>query len=336
MKLALQIVSLSSAIAIAVSTAGCGSSSSDGSATIQGMVINASAQPLRVSVEGTNVSTTTNSSGQFTLQRLPSGTVVLRFVGRGVDVRGNMSGLSAGMTLRVTVRVTASGVVIVRVPNEIELTGTINSVTGPNLNISGLTVIADANTELKHRGGSVNVAELAVGQLVRVEGFLNTSGQVVARKIRVLVQPNLNSVRIRGVIESITPPNLTISSLTIATDANTRFNVSSLANLIVGDAVQVEGTLRADGTVLARSIHKLTRDEEDENEVEFEGAIQSVTPPMLMVAKKTVLTDSNTRISRNDSTVMLSDLQVGEHVEVEGMRQADGSILATQIEAEDD
>jgi hypothetical protein len=105
---------------------------------------------------------------------------------------------------------------------------------------------------------------------------------------------------------------------------------------MVGDPVQVEGTLRADGTVLARSIHKLTRDEEDENEVEFEGAIQSVTPPTLTVANKTVLTDSNTRISRNDSTVMLSDLQVGEHVEVEGMRQADGSVLATQIEAEQD
>lgn len=336
MKRALRIVSLSSAIALAVATAGCGSSSSDGSATIQGTVINASAQPLRVSVEGTSVSTTTNSAGQFTLQRLPSGTIILRFVGRGVDVRGNLSGVSAGMTLRITVQVTASGMVIVRVPNEIELTGTINSIMAPNLKISGLTVITNDNTEPKRRGRRVNFADLAVGQLVRVEGFLSTNGQVVARKIRVLVQPDQNSVRIRGVIESITPPNLTISGLTIATDANTRFNVSSLATLIVGDAVQVEGTLRADGTVLARSIHKLTRDEEDENEVELEGAIQSVTPPTLTVASKTVLTDSNTRISRNGNTVMLWDLQVGEHVEVEGMRQADGSVLATEVEAEDD
>ena len=336
MKRALRIVSLSSAIALAVATAGCGSSSSDGNATIQGTVINASAQPLRVSVERTSVSTTTNSSGQFTLQRVPSGTIILRFVGRGVDVRGNLSGVSAGMTLRITVQVTASGMVIVRVPNEIELTGTINSIMAPNLKISGLTVITNDNTEPKRRGRRVNFADLAVGQLVRVEGFLSTNGQVVARKIRVLVQPDQNSVRIRGVIASITPPNLTISGLTIATDANTRFNVSSLATLIVGDAVQVEGTLRADGTVLARSIHKLTRDEEDENEVEFEGAIQSVTPPTLTVANKTVLTDSNTRISRNGNTVMLWDLQVGEHVEVEGMRQADGSVLATEVEAEDD
>jgi hypothetical protein len=147
-------------------------------------------------------------------------------------------------------------------------------------------------------------------------------------------------VRILGVIESITPPDLTVSGLTIATDANTHFNVHSLANLMVGDAVQVDGTLRDDGTVLARSIHKLTRHEEDEdqdeNEVEFEGSIQSVTPPTLTVANKTVLTDSSTRITRNDGTAMLSDLQVGEHVEVEGMRQADGSVLATRIEAEDD
>lgn len=99
--------------------------------------------------------------------------------------------------------------------------------------------------------------------------------------------------------------------------------------------VQVEGSLGADGTVLARSIEKLARDEEEEDEVEFESVIQSVTPPTLTVADKTVLTDSATRIRRGDRTVLLSDLQVGERVEVKGKRLADGSILATRVEVED-
>jgi len=300
-----------------------------------GTITNAQAQPLRVSVEGTKVSTTTNSSGQFTLQGLPSGTVVLHFEGRGVDVRVEISGLNAGMTLRITVRITASGAVIVRAPNEIELTGTIESITAPNLKVSGLTVITNADTEFKRRGERVNFADLAVGQLVRVEGSLNADGKVVAREIRILVPPDQNRVRIRGVIESIAPPNLKISGLTIATDANTRFNVHSLTNLRVGDVVQVEGSLGADGTVLARSIEKLARDEEEEDEVEFESVIQSVTPPTLTVADKTVLTDSATRIRRGDRTVLLSDLQVGERVEVKGKRLADGSILATRVEVED-
>jgi len=138
-----------------------------------------------------------------------------------------------------------------------------------------------------------------------------------------------------AVSSSRAPPNLKISGLTIATDANTRFNVHSLTNLRVGDVVQVEGSLGADGTVLARSIEKLARDEEEEDEVEFESVIQSVTPPTLTVADKTVLTDSATRIRRGDRTVLLSDLQVGERVEVKGKRLADGSILATRVEVED-
>jgi len=266
MKLALQVVSLAFAVALGLGIAGCGSSSSDGSATILGTVTNAQAELLRVSVEGTNLSCTTDFSGQFTLKRVPSGTVVLRFVGRGVDVRGRISGLNAGMTSRITVQITPSGAVIIRAPNDIQLTGTIESITAPNLKVSGLTVITNADTKFKRRGGRVNFADLSIGQLVRVEGSLNPDGQVVARKIRVLVTADQSSVRIRGVIDSIAPPTVKISGLAIATDANTRFNVSSFANLMVGDVVHVEGMLLADGTVLARSIEKVGREEEEEDE----------------------------------------------------------------------
>ena len=336
MKLALQVVSIATAVALGLATPGCGSSSSDGSATILGTVTNAQSQLLRVSVEGTSLSCTTDSSGQFTLKRVPSGTVVLRFVGRGVDVRGRMSGLNAGTTTRITVQISASGAVIVRAPNEIELTGTIESITAPNLKVSGLTVVTNTDTKFKRRGERGNFADLAVGQLVRVEGSVNAEGQVLAREIRVLVTPDQSSVRIRGVIESIAPPTLKILGLTIATDANTRFNVHSLANLMVGDVVQVEGRFLADGTVLARSIEKLAPEEEEEDEVELEGRIQSVTPPALTVADKTVLTDSATRIIGRDGTILLSNLQVGQDVEVEGKRLADGSVLATRIEVEND
>lgn len=268
MKLALRVMTLISTVALGLATAGCGSSPSNGTATIVGTVTNASAQALRVSVEGTNLSTTTNSSGQFTLEGVPSGTVVLRFVGRGIDVRVEISGLNPDTTLRITVRINGAGAVIVRAPNEIELTGTIESIAAPNFTISGLTVITNGNTEFKRGAERVNFGDLAAGQFVRVEGSLTSNGKVLAREIRVLVPPERNRVQILGVIESITPPNLKISGLTVATDANTRFNGNSLASLNVGDVVQVEGTLRADGTVLAGSITKVVREREDEDEDE--------------------------------------------------------------------
>ena len=70
-------------------------------------------------------------------------------------------------------------------------------------------------------------------------------------------------------------------------------------------------------------------------EVEFTGRVQSITPPSLTVAGRTVWTDASTRIKRDDRTIALTDLRVGDLVEVEGRRQADGSILARKIKVED-
>ena len=75
---------------------------------------------------------------------------------------------------------------------------------------------------------------------------------------------------------------------------------------------------------------------EPEQEVEFRGSVQSITPPSLVVAGQAVRTDAATRIRRNDRAIGLTDLRIGELVEVEGNRQSDGSILARKIKVEDD
>jgi len=76
-------------------------------------------------------------------------------------------------------------------------------------------------------------------------------------------------------------------------------------------------------------------DDENEGEVEFKGAVQSVTPPDLRVAGRTVHTDGNTRIQRKDQRIGLADVKVGATVEVQGVRRADGSVLAKKIKVED-
>ena len=86
MKLALRVITVTSVAALWLTSAGCGSSQ-HGTATILGTVSNASTQRFQVKAEGTNVSTTTNSHGQFTLKGVPSGNATLHFVSNGVDVR---------------------------------------------------------------------------------------------------------------------------------------------------------------------------------------------------------------------------------------------------------
>jgi hypothetical protein len=255
MKLTLPVVTVTSVAALWLASAGCGSLP-HGTATIVGTVTNASTQRYQVKVEGTNVSTTTNSHGQFTLEGVPSGNVTLHFTSNGVDVRLEISGLTEGMTMRITVSINSSGAHMVLGPNDIVLTGTIQSITEPTFTISGLTVITKADTQIKRSGQTLSFADLAVGQLVRVQGFLDAAGNVVASTVQVSVPPEHNQVLIRGIIESITPPDLTVSGLAVTTDANTRFQGHSLAHFNVGDAVEVVGTV-TDGTVLASSIKKI-------------------------------------------------------------------------------
>jgi hypothetical protein len=68
----------------------------------------ASASGITVSVMGTNLSTTTDSSGQFVLAGVPEGTVTVRFQARGLDATLEISGLVAGQTLTISVHVSGS------------------------------------------------------------------------------------------------------------------------------------------------------------------------------------------------------------------------------------
>jgi hypothetical protein len=76
-------------------------------------------------------------------------------------------------------------------------------------------------------------------------------------------------------------------------------------------------------------------DDDHGDEVDFKGTVQSVTPPDLRVAGRTVHTDGNTRIVRKDQRIGLSEVKVGSTVEVEGVAQAGGSVLAKKIKVED-
>ncbi len=60
-----------------------------------------------------------------------------------------------------------------------------------------------------------------------------------------------------------------------------------------------------------------------------------LTPPSLRVAGRTVETDANTEIERDDDRVALSELAVGERVKVEGTILPNGNLLARKIEVDD-
>lgn len=348
-------------LALALGAAGCGSSSGlptgaspVAGATIQGTVnpsagaasegvrgFSTSGASLRVTVVGTSLSTTTDASGRFTIQGVPSGSVVLRFQGSGVDATVRIEGLVDGQVLTITVHVNGSQATLETSPTrqqEVEFTGAIESISPPELRVAGRRVVTSPRTEIKRGNAKIALSALQVGESVKVEGVQQSDGSVLADEIKAGTTIGAREVELKGVIESISAPRFQVSGRTVVTDANTGFKgngrVKSLADLRVGDRVEVKGTEQSDGSVLAREVER--EDDDDDDEAELEGLIESISPPDLRVAGRTVRTDASTKIERDDKRISLADLRVGERVEVKGVRQADGSILARKIEVEDD
>jgi len=346
-------------VALAACTQGVPSGAANGSAAIAGSIDATSlaamgGQALRISVLGTQLATKTDATGKFALSGLAPGSADLRFQAQGIDSTLHVSGLVPKQIMQITVRVDRRGVSLLG-DNEVAFVGPIDAVGTASLTVSGLEVDVDPTTRIVARRATIDLSSLKVNQIVAVVGTL-AGGKVLARLVDLLLPANFDQIVLRGTVDSIAAHAFVVSGLTIATDANTRFRRGlTLADLKAGAHVAVQGTLQPDGTVLARVVRDL--DAGEVRVVEVEGAITAIAPPdHLTVAGVTVVVNADTRIEAeggghrgpdlrvvragpfshddDETTLTFADLAVGDQVEVEGLAQADGSVLALKIEVE--
>jgi len=130
--------------------------------------------------------------------------------------------------------------------------------------------------------------------------------------------------------------NWTIAGKTVQTNASTEFDQEN-GQLAVGAVVTVEGTLQSDGSVLAEQIEVKVGvgapppPGGGEDEGEFTGAIQSLPASGLLgtwqVAGRAVQVVSTTTLEQENG-----GFAVGAIVEVEGLPDANGVIVASKIE----
>ena len=73
----------------------------DGTASSTG---SAAATTLRVTINGTNISTMVDGAGQFTVHGVPPGTVTMTFTGEGVSASLTLNNVNAGDEIRIEVR----------------------------------------------------------------------------------------------------------------------------------------------------------------------------------------------------------------------------------------
>jgi hypothetical protein len=185
-----------------------------------------------------------------------------------------------------------------------EFTGVVQTIAADAWTISGVAIATDAGTEIK--------GEIAVGDVVKVEGWIDEAGIWLAHEIK-LVEAEESPFEISGNVDSIDPWFV----------AGIPFEIGDWTEIeegiAVGDLVKVEGRILPDGIWLADEIKLL--DEADQLTFEFYGTVGDTDPWVV----------SGIALPVTGETAVDPDIMVGDLVKVTVTILPDGSWRVVSI-----
>ena len=229
--------------------------------------------------------------------------------------------------------------------DEIEFTGRVDSLHAGGITVDGVFfVVNDATQVLDDDNQPIATSDLSVGQLVEIRGDRLRDSVLVATKIKIeddfSDDDGDDEVEFTGVINAISASSIEVAgvlfhvnSKTVVLDDNR--TPISLSDLFIGQIVEIRGDRQGDGTLLATDI-KVEDNVVGDDEVEFTGVVGSLNAHEIVV--------NDVRFIVNQHTVVLDDdnnpidyftLVSGLTVEIKGVRQGDGSLIAVRIKIED-
>jgi hypothetical protein len=203
--------------------------------------------------------------------------------------------------------------------------------------VGGRTIHVTNTTRIEQEDGPV-----AIGAFVEVEGTQRADGSMDAVKIEVKsnVAGNDGRDELKGTIESL--PNTTnfigdwrVSGRTVHVTAATIINREHGA-VAVGAFVEVNGTLRADGSIDATRIEvKTSIDNSEGQSANLKGTIESLPSSSDLrgdwrVSGRTVHVISSTKLKTEHGA-----FAVGVRVKIKAIQLADGTMVATKIQVRD-
>ncbi|MDW8183894.1 MAG: DUF5666 domain-containing protein [Anaerolineae bacterium] len=197
---------------------------------------------------------------------------------------------------------------------EVKFTGIVEAILSNGYRISGRTVVITDITEVKD--------PVAVGDWVEVKGFLQGDGSILAREIRVKRAPKSTRVEFKGTVEEVLSDGYRIAGIRVVVTATTQID----GPITVGTFVEVKGVFQPDGSVLAFRI-RVERPKPAGGEIEFKGTVEAILSNGYQVSGRTVVVTTTTQID--------GPITVGTFVEVKGIVQPDGTVLALRIHIED-
>ena len=270
---------------------------------------------------------------------------------------GTAAGIHAGDHVEVEVREQTGktlAALVVRVQNEsVHVRGTVSAASASSITVhttSGDAVVAlTSSTLIRLQGKVTNASMLVIGSRVEVTAVRNADQTLTATTITVEHAGSLTEIE--GSVTEAATDHLRVHTksgddVTVAINTDTIIRSddhrAGTTDIQAGDRVNVDARVNADGTFTALRIEIEDNhgNGNDDHVAELTGAISSISSGSIVVTTGggnvvTVKIASTTIIRHGNTTLTAADLKAGNHVEVKGSSNTDGSISATEINVED-
>jgi hypothetical protein len=222
-----------------------------------------------------------------------------------------------------------------------KVVGFVSAKFGDTLTVNGITVAGGPEVVIRHGNRTLTMADIQLGDHVQARGTMDGT-TLVATEIKVEDTGNDNGAseaELKGTVSAFsgaaTCPAATfmIGTTKVTTSVTTVFDDVTCATLPDGAIVEVEGTRQADGSILATKVEGEAGPDEVEGMI-FALAGTGSCPALTFKVGSTLATATtvNTNSSTTFNGVVCTALANGARVEVEGTKQADGSITAASVE----
>ena len=218
---------------------------------------------LHVSISGTNISTTVDGNGQFTLNGVPPGTVTLNFTGSNVSASITLTGVTAGETITVDITLNGSSARINSESrhrdddNETEGHITALDANAKTITVASKVISVPAAAKI-HRGLTMlTFADLKVEMEVEVKTMLNGS-TVEATDVEVEDENDNDLSEVKGAVSGLGDacPSISFSIGTrkVKTTAMTRFDDITCGQIKNDTRLEVKGVIGTDGVLTAARV----------------------------------------------------------------------------------
>ncbi len=226
---------------------------------------------ITVKITGTNISTTTDGQGQFTLTGVPPGNVQLEFSGQGINAKIVISGVSAQDEINISVTLSGNNAHVdsERRTGHDDHNNDRNEISGPVATlggtcptlafiVQGTRVTTSASTAFE----GVTCANLKNGTKVKIVGQRGSEGAVAATRVRIeddrKEESGNDDNEVKGTVSGLTGscPSLafTVHGTKVTTTASTIFDGVTCERVQNGTIVEAKGRRQADGTVAATRV----------------------------------------------------------------------------------